>query len=68
MPLLAPEALLHRIERGAFLGFARVVAQSFALHLRADGPWASRFDRVVFSIHDSSPGKDTLAAFQRELG
>jgi uncharacterized protein (TIGR02452 family) len=53
---------------GVFRNDPAVVAQSFALHLRADGPWVNRFDRVVFSIHDSSPGKETLAAFQRALG
>ena len=53
---------------GVFRNDPALVARTFALHLRADGPWAARFDRVVFSIYDSSPGKETLAAFHRELG
>ncbi|MBL8744406.1 MAG: TIGR02452 family protein [Myxococcales bacterium] len=53
---------------GVFRNDPAVVAKSFASHLRAGGPWARRFDRVVFSIYDSSPEKETLAAFQRELG
>lgn len=53
---------------GVFRNDPAMVAKSFAFHLRTGGPLALRFDRVVFSIHDSSPEKETLAAFQRELG
>lgn len=51
---------------GVFRNDANVVAESFATHLN-HGSWSGRFDRVVFSVLDSSPSQSTLTAFQRAL-
>lgn len=51
---------------GVFRNDPNVVAQVFASHLF--GPWASRFQRVLFSVLDTSPSKETFMAFQRALG
>jgi uncharacterized protein (TIGR02452 family) len=51
---------------GVFRNDPGVVAGSFAAHLR-HGRWSGRFDRVVFSVLDTSPSRSTLAAFQRAL-
>jgi uncharacterized protein (TIGR02452 family) len=51
---------------GVFRNDPDVVAESFAAHLRHGG-WSSRFDRVVFSVLDTSPSRSTLTAFQRAL-
>jgi uncharacterized protein (TIGR02452 family) len=48
---------------GVFRNDPAVVAESFAAHLR-QGNWSGRFDRVVFSVLDTSPSQATLAAFQ----
>jgi uncharacterized protein (TIGR02452 family) len=52
---------------GVFRNDPAVVAGAFAVHLRY-GAWAGRFERVVFSVLDSSPNTETLAAFQRAVG
>lgn len=49
---------------GVFRNDPAVVAAAFTGHLRG-GPWAGRFDRVVFSVLDASPGRETLTAFAR---
>ena len=43
-----------------------VVAAAFVEHLRA-GAWSGRFERVVFSVYDSSPSSETLLAFERAM-
>ena len=50
---------------GVFGNDPVMVARAFATHLGPGGRWAGRFQRVVFSILDSSPNQDTLLAFQR---
>jgi uncharacterized protein (TIGR02452 family) len=52
---------------GVFRNDPRVVAAAFAGHLRR-GPWSGRFERVVFSVLDTSPSRETFAAFQAALG
>jgi uncharacterized protein (TIGR02452 family) len=52
---------------GVFRNDPGVVAEAFAAHLR-HGNWSGRFDRVVFSVLDTSPSRATLAAFQSALG
>jgi uncharacterized protein (TIGR02452 family) len=49
---------------GVFRNDPGVVAESFAAHLR-HGSWAGRFDRVVFSVLDTSTSQSTLEAFRR---
>jgi uncharacterized protein (TIGR02452 family) len=51
---------------GVFRNDPVVVAGAFAEHLR--GAWAGRFERVVFSVLDTSPAHETFAAFARALG
>lgn len=51
---------------GVFRNDPRLVARTFADHLR--GAWAGRFERVVFSVLDTSPAAPTFAAFQTALG
>jgi uncharacterized protein (TIGR02452 family) len=51
---------------GVFRNDPGVVAESFATHLRHDS-WSGRFDRVVFSVLDTSPSQSTLTAFRRAL-
>jgi uncharacterized protein (TIGR02452 family) len=51
---------------GVFRNDPAVVAGAFARHLR-HGAWVGRFERVVFSVLDSSPNTETLTAFQRAL-
>lgn len=51
---------------GVFRNDPGVVAESFAAHLR-HGSWSGRFDRVVFSVLDTSPSQPTFSAFQRAL-
>jgi hypothetical protein len=36
-------------------------------HLR-HGAWSGRFDRVVFSVLDTSPAGETVAAFETAVG
>jgi uncharacterized protein (TIGR02452 family) len=52
---------------GVFRNDPGLVAAAFADHLRR-GAWSGRFERVVFSVLDTSPAQDTFAAFQRALG
>jgi uncharacterized protein (TIGR02452 family) len=52
---------------GAFRNDPAVVAESFLAHLRHER-WRGRFERVVFSVLDTSSSKDTLAAFERAVG
>jgi uncharacterized protein (TIGR02452 family) len=52
---------------GVFRNDPAVAAAAFLGHLR-QGPWSGRFERVVFSVLDTSPSKETLAAFQRAVG
>jgi uncharacterized protein (TIGR02452 family) len=51
---------------GVFRNDPDVVAGAFASHLR-HGDWAGRFERVVFSVLDTSPGQETFAAFLRAM-
>ena len=51
---------------GVFRNDPAVVAEAFMDHLR-QGAWSRRFERVVFSVFDSSPAGETLAAFQRSV-
>lgn len=51
---------------GVFRNDPAVVAATFAAHLR-QGVWSGRFERVVFSVLDTSPSRETLAAFQRAV-
>jgi uncharacterized protein (TIGR02452 family) len=51
---------------GVFRNDPGIVAESFAAHLR-HGSWSGRFDRVVFSILDSSRSQSGLTAFRRAL-
>jgi uncharacterized protein (TIGR02452 family) len=51
---------------GVFRNDPAVVAGAFAGHLR-HGAWSGRFERVVFSVFDSSPSNETLKAFQRAV-
>ena len=51
---------------GVFRNDPGVVAESFAAHLM-HGSWSGRFDRVVFSVLDTSPSQSTLTAFRRAL-
>ena len=39
-----------------------MVAEAFAHHLR--GPWSGRFERVVFSVLDTSASGRTIVAFE----
>jgi uncharacterized protein (TIGR02452 family) len=50
---------------GVFRNDPEVVASAFVGHLR--GTWAGRFDRVVFSVLDTSVGQETFAAFRSAL-
>jgi uncharacterized protein (TIGR02452 family) len=52
---------------GVFRNDPLVVAAAFAGHLR-HGEWRGRFDRVLFSVLDTSQSKETLAAFERAVG
>lgn len=47
---------------GVFRNDPAVVASTFADHLR-HGAWAGRFERVVFSVLDTSSSQETLRAF-----
>jgi uncharacterized protein (TIGR02452 family) len=51
---------------GVFRNDPAVVAAAFRGHLRQGG-WSGRFERVVFSVLDTSPLEATLAAFQRGM-
>lgn len=52
---------------GVFRNDPTVVAAAFMGHLR-QGAWTGRFERVVFSVLDTSPARETLAAFERAVG
>lgn len=52
---------------GVFRNDPAVVAEAFMGHL-GEGAWAGRFERVVFSVFDTSPSRETLAAFERAVG
>jgi uncharacterized protein (TIGR02452 family) len=49
---------------GVFRNDPEVVAGAFASHLR-HGAWSGRFERVVFSVLDTSPSQEIFAAFLR---
>ena len=51
---------------GVFRNDPEVVAAAFLEHLR-EGAWSGRFERVVFSVYDSSPSSETLLAFERAM-
>lgn len=51
---------------GVFRNDPAVVAAAFVDHLR-NGALSGRFERVVFSVFDSSPSNETLTAFQRAV-
>ncbi len=46
--------------------YVLALAAAFAHHL-AGGAWAGRFERVVFSVLDTSPAQGTFAAFRRAV-
>lgn len=52
---------------GVFRNDPAIVAAAFLDHLRR-GAWSGRFERVVFSVLDTSSSGKTLAAFQRAMG
>jgi uncharacterized protein (TIGR02452 family) len=52
---------------GVFRNDPAVVAAAFLGHLR-HGAWSGFFERVVFSVLDTSPSRETLVAFQRAVG
>jgi uncharacterized protein (TIGR02452 family) len=52
---------------GVFRNDAGAVAEAFSAHLQS-GVWAGRFERVVFSVFDPSPARETFMAFQRAFG
>lgn len=47
---------------GVFRNSPSAVAKTFATHLL--GAWAGRFQRVVFSVYDTSSAKETYSAFK----
>lgn len=51
---------------GVFRNDPTVVAESFATHLRR-GLWSTRFERVVFSVLDTSAAQMTFSAFEEAL-
>jgi uncharacterized protein (TIGR02452 family) len=52
---------------GVFRNDPALVAETVADHLR-HGAWAGRFERVVFSVLDTSASKSTFAAFEQAVG
>jgi uncharacterized protein (TIGR02452 family) len=52
---------------GVFRNDPAIVAESFMSHLR-QASWRGRFERVVFSVLDSSPSMETFSAFQKAVG
>lgn len=50
---------------GVFRNDPTMVAATFAEHLR--GVWAGRFERVVFSVLDTSVAQETFRAFQAAI-
>ncbi|MEV4256496.1 TIGR02452 family protein [Spirillospora sp. NPDC049652] len=51
---------------GVFRNDPAEVAEAFADALRPDGgPFARRFERVVFAVYDTAPGAPRLAPFER---
>jgi uncharacterized protein (TIGR02452 family) len=52
---------------GVFRNDPAVVAAAFMGHLR-QGAWSGRFERVEFSVLDTSPSRETLAAFEHAVG
>jgi uncharacterized protein (TIGR02452 family) len=52
---------------GVFRNDPAVVAASLLGHLR-QGAWSGRFERVVFSVLDTSPSRETNAAVLRAAG
>jgi uncharacterized protein (TIGR02452 family) len=52
---------------GVFRNDPDMVAATFTDHLRR-GAWADRFQRVVFSVLDTSWSQETFAAFQAAMG
>jgi uncharacterized protein (TIGR02452 family) len=51
---------------GVFRNDPEVVAGAFASHLWR-GAWSSRFERVLFSVLDSSASQETFSTFQRVI-
>ena len=51
---------------GVFRNDPAIVAASFAAHLRT-GTWAGRFERIVFSVLDTSSSQNTYAAFRMAI-
>ncbi len=52
---------------GVFRNDPGMVAKSFSAHLQG-GAWAGCFDRVMFSVLDPSPARETFLAFRRAFG
>jgi uncharacterized protein (TIGR02452 family) len=51
---------------GVFRNDPRVVAGAFADHLQR-GAWSGRFERVVFSVLDTSPSREIVDAFRAAI-
>ena len=52
---------------GVFRNDPRVVAAAFSDHLKR-GAWTWRFERVVFSVLDTTSEQETFAAFRAAIG
>lgn len=52
---------------GVFRNDPGVVAAAFSGHLRS-AAWSGRFERIVFSVLDTSATQETFKAFERALG
>jgi uncharacterized protein (TIGR02452 family) len=52
---------------GVFRNDPDLIAGVFSAHLQG-GAWGGRFERVVFSVLDTSPATGTLLAFRRAFG
>ncbi|MCI0456238.1 MAG: TIGR02452 family protein [Gemmataceae bacterium] len=50
---------------GVFRNDPALVAQVFADHLGGGGAWSGRFQRIVFSVLDTSAQQETVEAFRR---
>jgi uncharacterized protein (TIGR02452 family) len=50
---------------GVFRNDPAIVADAFAGHIGKGAPWSRRFGRIVFSVLDASPARETLGTFVR---
>ncbi|MFO0927263.1 MAG: TIGR02452 family protein [Gemmataceae bacterium] len=61
-----PRLVLGAWGCGVFRNDPQTVASAFAEHLQRGG-WAYRFERIVFSVWDTSPSRETFSAFRSAL-